>query len=338
MLRAPMRLGQDVLANLDAATAREWLLTNALGGAASGTAAGAHTRRSHAWLLAADADGRAALPLLKLEERLTVNGESLELGTNLVAAPASEVAHPPLARPAGHLLLEAFTFEPWPTWRWRAGGVTLERSLFLLHTHHAVAVTYRHLDGPPARLSAAPLLTARTPEALQPVDEGWRGVAQAVPGRVVIETSSGGTALSIWHNGTFMPARVWQRGLVYPADPDPSDTDAAFVPGYLECELAPGAAFHVVASVERDLFRALAVEGLLGAPPPGSLGECVALVERGERERLARWQRAATTGAEVTLGQAARAHRGREVTAGSGTTPPAGEASDADPAVQLHPP
>src|SRR5262245_30184711 len=134
MLRAPMRLGQDVLANLDAATAREWLLTNALGGAASGTAAGAHTRRSHAWLLAADADGRAALPLLKLEERLTVNGESLELGTNLVAAPASEVAHPPLARPAGHLLLEAFTFEPWPTWRWRAGGVTLERSLFLLHT------------------------------------------------------------------------------------------------------------------------------------------------------------------------------------------------------------
>src|SRR5262245_55000071 len=177
---APMPPGQDVLSNLDAATARaldrEWLLTNALGGAASGTAAGAHTRRAHAWLLAVDPAGQPAIPLLKLEERLLAAGESFELGCNLIA--------PGLARPAGHRLLESFDCDPWPTWRWRAGEVTLERSLFLLHTHHAVAITYRHRAGPPARLSVAPLLAARSPRALQRVDDSWRGVAQAVPGRV----------------------------------------------------------------------------------------------------------------------------------------------------------
>jgi len=359
-----MRLGQEVLANLDAAAACEWLLTNALGGAASGTASGAHTRRSHALLLAGDGAGGAAISLLKLDERLQVGGESFDLGCNLVAAPLPETGRPlsphpeptpalrdgaslfsqPQARPAGHLLLEEFTTGPWPTWRWRAGGVALERSLFLLHTHHAVAVTYRHLEGPAARLSVTPLIAARAPHVLQQVDDRWRGVAQAVPGRVVIETSAGGAALCLWHSGAFMPARVWQRGLVYPADPSsapqpperrrgraaesgpavPLDTDAAFVPGYLECELAAGGAFHLVASIERDLFRALAVEGLLGAPPPRSLGECVALLERGEHDRRARWRRTAHTGAEVTAGQAAAAHRGREAaTAAAGEEPPA---------------
>src|SRR5262249_39211114 len=156
----------------------------ALGGAASGTAAGAHTRRSHAWLLAVDPAGHPAIPLLKLEERLLVAGESFDLGCNLIAREQ--------ARPAGHRLLESFDSDPWPAWRWRAGGVTLERSLFLLHTHHAVAVTYRHIEGPPARLSATPLLAARSPRDLQRVDDSWRGVAQAVPGRVCVETSADG--------------------------------------------------------------------------------------------------------------------------------------------------
>jgi hypothetical protein len=365
-----MRLGQDVLSDFEAATARamayEWLLTNAVGGAAYGTASGAHTRRSHALLLAKDREGRAAISLLKLDERLHVGGESFDLGCNLIVAPVPEVGTPgavrpaldpaplaggsagaslfaqPLARPAGHLLLEAFDGEPWPTWRWRVGGVVLEKTLFLLHTHHAVVVTYRQLEGPPARLSVTPLVASRAPDRLQRVDDSWRGAAQAVPGRVHVETSAGGMALSLWHNGAFMPARVWLRGLVYPGDREnapPADarrmrkarqapgppagaapdagpeTDAAFVPGYLDSELASGSAFHLVASIERDLFRALAVEGLLGAPPPGSLGECVALLERGESDRLLRWRRAASTGAEVTTRQAAAAHRARDAAA-----------------------
>src|SRR5207249_1073570 len=130
---------------------------------------GAHTRRSHALLLAADPAGRATVALLKLDERLQVAGESFELGCNLIATPLPETGPPaalhpresapveplfaqPQARPAGHLLLEEFRADPWPTWRWRAGGVVLEKSLFLLHSHHAVVVTYRHLEGPAARL------------------------------------------------------------------------------------------------------------------------------------------------------------------------------------------
>ena len=321
-----MRLGQDVLSILGAATAREWLLANGLGGAASGTAAGAHTRRSHAHLIATDPNGLPSVALLKLDERLHVGSESFDLGCNLVAGVRPDGdpgAEPPLlARPAGHLLLQEFRADPWPAWRWQAGATSIEKSLFLVEGHHAVAVAYRHLDGPAARLTVSPLVAHRSPDALQQESEGWNGTVQAVPGRVRIGVASGGAVLSLWHSGAFMPARVWQRGLVYPADREaappgraprrsPRDvaaSDAALVPGYFECDLPVGGAFHVVASVEQDLFRVLAVEGRLGAPPPRTLGECVDLLHRVERDRVARSHRAAAAGADVTAREAAAAH------------------------------
>ena len=319
------------------------MLADGLGGVASGTAAGAHTRRSQALLIAPDPAGQASVVLLKLDERVQVAGESFDLGCDLVAGPPSAVAPfsepAPLARPGGHRWLEAFTAEPWPTWRWRAGEVTLEKTLFLVDGHHAVAVAYRHLEGPPVRLSVSPLVTARPPEAVRDRHPGWRGVAQAVPGRVRVETTSNGTVLTLWHTGAFMPARVWQRGLVYPADrelapppparrrPAPPATDSAFLPGYLECDLAAGGAFHVVASVEPHLFRALAVEGRLGAPPPRTLGECVAVLAEGRRAREADWRRAAEVGAEVTSREAAAAHAGAAESSARGSMPPL-DASD----------
>jgi hypothetical protein len=329
-----MRLGQDVLCDLDAALAREWLLTNGLGGTASGTASGAHTRRTHALLIAAGPRGRLAVALLKLDERLHAGAESVELGCNLYAAgtPGAEgvtggdAGPGHQARPAGHLSLEEFRADPWPTWRWRAAGVTLEKSVFLVHGHNAVAVAYRHLDGPSARLIVSPLIATRDPHGLQRESEELRGAAQAVPGRVRFETGPGWPALTLWHSGAFMPARVWQRGLIHPADPRPAAgrpagrgksrripeqaSEDAFVPGYLECALPVGGAFHVVAAIEDDLFRALAVEGRLGAPPPRTLAECVELLARGERDRAARWRRTALVGADFTARQAATAHGG----------------------------
>ncbi|MBV9169699.1 MAG: glycogen debranching enzyme N-terminal domain-containing protein, partial [Chloroflexi bacterium] len=45
--------GPDIAADLDAALRREWLVTNGLGGYASGTVAGVNTRRYHGLLVAA---------------------------------------------------------------------------------------------------------------------------------------------------------------------------------------------------------------------------------------------------------------------------------------------
>jgi hypothetical protein len=301
-----MRLGQDVLSNLEQALGREWLITNGLGGSASGTVLGANTRRTHSSLMSAEPDGRLTNALLKLEERVQVGSQGFDLGVHVHEDGA--------ARPAGHLLLESFALDPWPTWRYRAGEVVLEKSLFLLHEHNAAVFQYRHVDGPPARITVSPWVAMRDPLAVQTQNPDVRGAVQGVPGRISIECYPDRPRLTIWHGGAFMPSRAWHRGLPYVAEGsnEQAPKEDAFAPCYIESDLAAGGRLHLVASTEDHLFRALAVEGVLGTPPPGTLAACVAVLEASERRRLADWRAACLQGADFTARQAAAAHGGHE--------------------------
>ena len=52
-LLAEVQFGREICGELEIAEAREWLVTNGLGGYASGTVAGTTTRRYHGLLVAA---------------------------------------------------------------------------------------------------------------------------------------------------------------------------------------------------------------------------------------------------------------------------------------------
>jgi glycogen debranching enzyme len=299
-----MRLGQDVLSDYARALETEWLLGNGRGGSASATVAGANTRRTHGLLVVAEPNGRLTHTLLRLEERIQLGAQRFDLGVRL------QGTDPPRG---GLSYLESFELAPWPIWRYRAGDVVLEKSLFLVHEHNAIAIRYRHLEGPSVRLTLSPVVVSRDPEALQHERPEWTGAVQGVPGRVQIECDPERPRITLWHSGAFMPARAWQRDLAYPADPYDDETPAredAFVPCYLEAELAPGAGMHLVAANEPDLFRTLAVEGRLGTPPPRTLAECVDTLAAAERARLVRHGRDALAGADFTARQAAAAHGG----------------------------
>src|SRR5438094_1291659 len=147
-----MGLGQDVLTRLPRALACEWVVSNGLGGSASGTEAGAITRSTHA-ALAVMNQGSPFAMLLKLDERGLTDEGAFDL--------ACVVQPNGTARPAGHRLLESFHVDPWPTWRYRLGGTVIEKTLMLIWAHDAVAVSYRHLEGAPVRLTASPVVVSR---------------------------------------------------------------------------------------------------------------------------------------------------------------------------------
>src|SRR5262249_61654938 len=92
--------------------------------------------------------------------------------------------------------------------------------------------------------------------------------------------------------------------------PDADAGEDAFAAGYVEARLTLGAALHVAAGTEDDLFKALARESRLGTPPPHTLGGCVEAVEAAERERVARLLATAHQGADLTARQAVAAHGG----------------------------
>lgn len=294
-----MRLGQDVLSDHRVALSAEWLLANGIGGSACGTIASLPQRAAHAHLFTCGPHGRHFGVLVAMDERARNGAGVFELG---------EIATP--GRPRSDAELEDFRLDPWPVWRWRIGDTILEKSLFLVRWHHALAIGYRHVRGEPIELIAAPIFSAGPPRAGPDLSEVAEAAVQAAPGRVQIEIAPTGASFSLWHNGAFMPARA-RRRITFAAasNGDPTSFDGLNV-GHVTRLLSRDAArLDVIVAGEEELFRALAREDRLGQTPPRSLAECVTVLARDERERGEALAREARTQALTTLHQAVEAHR-----------------------------
>ena len=116
--------------DLDRALNLEWLETNGRGGYASGTVAGANTRRYHALLLIArhPPDDRIVL-VNHVEEFVDTGGRTIPLSTNLY----HDAVHP-----EGYQYCEEFSVDPWPTWRYAGHGISLVRELLCPQGHDLV--------------------------------------------------------------------------------------------------------------------------------------------------------------------------------------------------------
>jgi predicted glycogen debranching enzyme len=115
---------------------KEWLVTNGLGGYASGTLGGACTRRFHGLLVAAlPAPLGRILYLGYLEEALEIDGRRLRL--------SGREDGEGLALPEADCL-ESFTLENGlPVWRYGCAGLHLEKCVYMAHLQNTVFVRYR---------------------------------------------------------------------------------------------------------------------------------------------------------------------------------------------------
>ena len=143
---------------------REWLVTNGLGGYASGTISGISSRRYHGLLIAALP---APLGRIMLFNHLV---ERVKFENGDISLLAGE--RPEQMPDAGtHALLEGFTLEiGLPVWRYRIGGATLEKRLIMTHGANTVHLFYQLPDtSVPLTLHLRPGLHFRGHEA--PVGE-----------------------------------------------------------------------------------------------------------------------------------------------------------------------
>jgi predicted glycogen debranching enzyme len=177
---------------------REWLVTNSLGGYASGTLAGIPTRRYHGLLVAAlPAPVGRTLMLGQLSEVLRLpNGLIVRLGGDRLGGVGIE---PPGAGHLRELRLEAGL----PIWRYEVGDYAVEKRVFLAHLQNTVYVLYRLRKGPEAvRLEIHPTVHFRPHDSPVSTPLGTPYVLTVTDGRY--ELASSWPALP--------PLRLWLSG------------------------------------------------------------------------------------------------------------------------------
>lgn len=135
--RLPIDFGRDLCTNYSVSGAREWLVTNGIGGFASGTVAGALTRRYHGLLVAAlnPPLGRTLL-VSKFEENASYNGRDYPLTVNLW--------HSGLAIPNGYNNLDHFYLDGGiPVWEYTCDDAILEKRIWMQQGDNTTYIRYQ---------------------------------------------------------------------------------------------------------------------------------------------------------------------------------------------------
>src|SRR3954454_25335321 len=134
--------GREVCGTLAESAAREWLVTDGLGGYACGTVAGLSTRRYHGLLVTATAPagGARSLGLAALDTVVVIGDQRIRLATHEWAGGAID--------PRGHEHLSAFVLDGGvPRWRYDLGAVQLDIELAMVNGACKIGVVHRLLSG-----------------------------------------------------------------------------------------------------------------------------------------------------------------------------------------------
>jgi len=145
--------------------AREWLVTNGLGGYASGTVSGAVTRRYHGLLIAA-----LPAPLGRVVMWSHVSEFLRFSDDDVVSLGAEERAGGQLDLKSADYLTEFRLEDGLPVWTYRVREVVVEKRVLLPHLQNTVHISYQVISGAkPPRLELRPAFHFRHHEV--PVDD-----------------------------------------------------------------------------------------------------------------------------------------------------------------------
>lgn len=129
------QLNSSLLHRYDAATQYEWLETNGLGGYASSTVIGTHTRRYHGLLASArSAPVNRQILLSRLDETIFLGEDSYDLST---------IKYEGAIYPRGYIFQNSFRLGYFPSWEYELHGIKLRKTLFMPNGMDAVVILYQ---------------------------------------------------------------------------------------------------------------------------------------------------------------------------------------------------
>jgi predicted glycogen debranching enzyme len=248
---------------------REWLVTNALGGYASGSIGGANTRRFHGFLIAAlPAPAGRTMMFNHLEEILEgPDGLCWRLS-------GDEHGGREVLLPEEGALEEFVVQNGTPVWRFEKDGIRIEKHVLMPHLQNTTYIVYRLLQGPPGlRLRLRPSLHFRPHEGLltAQLSDKWR-----------VAVNDSGCEIELTDGGGFPPLHLLLFGTKAHLESDERTFEHALYrieksrgyehegplwsPGVIHAELNVGFECGIVASADEwSVVRALPYAEALAA-------------------------------------------------------------------------
>ena len=281
MLARPLvHFGPEIGADLANGLRREWLVTNGLGGYASGTISGINTRRYHGLLVAA---------LVPPVERTVLVGGAIDWATyagRRYPLCAHEYGDGTID-PRGFIHFESFALEgTLPVWTFALADALVERRVWMTHGANTTWVTYRLRRGSCVDIDITPLVTYRGFHSLSRGD-GWApAIIQTEDGGIEVRAFDGAVPFRIVAPGaSFTPVDAWfwnfrHRAETFRGLDDRSDL---FAPGIFAMRLRADEVGTLILTTES----------------PSDLDPDRALQAEQQRQRALLEQAAATTASPV---------------------------------------
>ncbi len=260
---------------------REWLVSNGLGGYASGTVLGVNTRRYHGYLISAlpEPFGRWMM--------LNHLFESVRLKDGTVMPISGGTGeHLAVATDAAGCLTEFRLEAGLPVWRYEVGGSVIEKRILLPYRQNTVHISYHMISGEePVKLEIRPSVNFRSHEApvskppsspysLSITDNHYE-ISEPEnpclpPLRMLICGGKGGGSAMLINDGETRREIFYRRE----GDRGYDSRGILWSPGYFTTELCPRRSAALIASTE-------AWETLLALTPDEAL-----MAESERRKRL----------------------------------------------------
>ncbi len=212
-----IEFSSDICTDFESASSREWLETNGIGGFASSTISGVHTRRYHGLLIAATAPPLGRLLLFsKFKETLIINGNRCELSTN---------QYPNTIYPEGYKYLKSFRLAPFPIWTFEINGIEIEKKVFMVYGENTVICQWskntadsgqRTADNKQIELELKPLVAFRDYHHLRREDNDFNQNFNVAENQVSIQPYERMPELFFAHNAqTIEKSGFWYGDFEY---------------------------------------------------------------------------------------------------------------------------
>jgi predicted glycogen debranching enzyme len=243
-----VRFGREVCGDLAAGLRREWLITNGLGGYASGTLAGMNTRRYHGLLVAA---------LNPPVERTVLVGSAIEwtsYGGKRYPLFTFEYTGGAIDR-EGFKHIESFALDgALPVWTYALADALLEKRVWMAYGANTTYIRYRLVRGVrPLELAITPLVTYRDFHALTTRNNHAFSVEPRKHGAMISAAGGKRPFHLLAKGGSFKPNNTWFERFFHRVEAERgfNDTESdLYAPGAFTATLQLGETWTLVLSSE----------------------------------------------------------------------------------------